>query len=162
MKTNKLEINFQKSNYLLINLNGHQIPDLNINIDSNIINRVFETKILGVFFDQLMAFNHQIDNICVKASKRVNLFYKLRYFLPKESLNLLYKALIQPLIDYSICDYGFTYQTHYKRIESLQRRAAHVIISSDTDISIIYKNLKWFSFIDRRNYFASIFIFRMP
>ena len=160
IQNNNLSLNYEKSNYLLINFNCHQCSDLEIKINGNKIQRVFKTKILGIFFDQNLHFKEHINYISDKVSKRIKLFYRLNYILPKNTLNILYKSLVQPLVDYGICVYGFTYSANYQRLEALQRKAAKLITSSDTDNSSLYKTLKWFAFTDRRNYFASIVIFK--
>ena len=68
--------------------------------------------------------------------------------------------MIIPLIDYSITVYGFSYKSHYQRIEKLLNRAARVITSSGSEYSILFQELNWKTFLCRRNYFCSIFIYK--
>ena len=162
MKNNGLALNYKKSNYFIVNLSGRAIPSININIDGNSIQRVSNTKILGLYFDNRLVFDKHIDYICKNISKRINLFARLQYVLPKDSLNMLYKALIQPTLDYGISLYGYTYKTHYERVDKLIKRAAKLIGPSNhiKNIDVLYKRLNWFSFEERRHYFSSIFIYR--
>ena len=160
MKDNRLCINYRKSNFLVINLSGRGIPGLNISIDGNIIENVLKTKILGVYFDSRLAFDKHIEYVSKSIDRRIGLFFRLRYSLPKNAINMLFKALVQPIIDYGICVYGFTYKTHYEKIEKLIKRAAKVIDNSDLEIKEIYQKLKWNSFQERKYYFSAIFIYR--
>jgi hypothetical protein len=89
--------------------------------------RVKSTKILGITFDERLSFKEHIENISKKINKRINFMSRLRHILPTDSVNMVYKALVLPLIDYGICVYGHTYKTHLNIIERLQKRAARVI-----------------------------------
>lgn len=160
MKNNGFSLNYEKTNYMIINLSGRQISDFNINIDNHIIKRVNNTKILGTIFDEKMIFKDHINWIAKQLQSRIGLLYRLRKLLPEKTLTLIYKAIGQPIIDYSICCYGFTYRTHYNRIETLQRRALRAITGSDEHHSILYKSLNIFPFTLRKSYFALIFIFK--
>jgi hypothetical protein len=65
-----------------------------------------------------------------------------------------------PIMDYGICVYGFTYVSHLERLVKLQKRAARIVCFSDSDYLVLFKELNWIPFIERRNYFSSIFIFK--
>ena len=80
--------------------------------------------------------------------------------MTKNALNIIYKSLVLPIIDYGICVYGFTYSTHLERIRRLQRRAARIITSSNDEYSVLFNELDWHTFDSRRDYFASIFIYK--
>ena len=134
-------------------------PDcLNLKIGSESIIGVDELKILGVIFDRRLSFKSHIETICKKMNTRVNVMSRIRYYLPINTLNLVFKSLVYPLIDYCICVYGFTFDSHLIRIQKIMRRAAHIILSSDQCWEQLFKKLKWISFIKRRDYFSSIFI----
>ena len=145
---------------MLINLSNRQSSDLNILIDDNEIIKVQKTKILGIYFDQNLHFKEHVKYICEKTTKKVNLLNRLKFFLPNKTLNTIYKSLIQPQIDYGIAIYGFTYETNVNRIFSIQKRAAKIIIPSESTIKSIFETLKWITFEKRRHYFGSIFIYR--
>lgn len=160
MQNNDLSINYRKSNYLIVNLSGRTLPDFDVIIDQNIILQVFKTKILGIYFDNRLAFDQHIEYISKGINSRISLFSSLKHCLPQNALNMLFKALVQPIIDYGICIYGFTYKTHYERIEKLIKRAAKIIDNSDSQINDIYRRLKWNTFQQRKHYFSAIFIYR--
>ena len=158
--SNNLRLNNDKSNYMLINLSNREFSELNININGNKIQKVIKTKILGIIFDQNLHFIEHIKYICEKTIRKVNLLKRLKYFLPIKTLNTIYKSLIQSQIDYGITIYGFTYESNINRIFSLQKRAAKIIIPTESDFKSILKTLKWIDFNKRKHFFSSIFIYR--
>ena len=160
MSTNRLSINISKSNYMLINFSGKNSRDLNLKIGENNINRVKNTKILGIIVDDSLRFKDHIENMCRNINSKIGLLTRLKKFLPKEFLNIIFKATIQPKIDYGITVYGNTFSSHTKRIVKLLNRASRVITSSDKDYDILYNELNWKTFSCRRNYFNNIFIYR--
>ena len=160
MSDNRLKLNSTKTNCMFIDNSGRQTTDLVLTLNGNTISRVKSTKVLGIVVDERIAFKSHIDYICSQLSKRVGLLSRLSYFVPKPTLNLVYKAIVQPLIDYGLPVYGFTYETHTNRIQKLQNRAARVICKTDDSYSVLFSNLNWKPFAVRRNYFSSIFIFR--
>ena len=160
MSDNRFTLNVEKSKYMLISPSGRHSSNINIKIGERTLESVNELKILGVIFDKRLSSKSHINFICDKLNKRVNVLTRLRHFMPKKTLNLIYKSLALPIIDYSVCVYGYTYSSHLERIQRLQRRAAHVIMSSDLDYKILFKKLEWIPFLDRRNYFCCVFIYK--
>ena len=159
MYKNQMTINIEKSNYMIIDMSNRYPNNLNVNLGENQLKRNSEIKILGVIFDEKLNFKTHINNICKKVRNRVNLISRLKYLLPKPSLNLIYKTIVQPIIDYGINIYGFTYSSHINKIQSLQNRAAKIITNCD-NTSHSFTELKWKTFNERRNYFSSIYIFK--
>ena len=145
---------------MLINISGRQTTNLNISCGISSIHESKNLKILGITVDDRLSFNIHINNICDKINRIVSLLYRIRYFMPKNALNLIYKSLVQSTIDYGISLYGFTYKTHYQRIESIQRRAVRLICRERNNVCSLYKSLNWMPFTNRRNYFCSIFIYK--
>ena len=55
---------------------------------------------LGLILDEKLNFKQHIDNAISKINKGIAVIKKLRYSLPCKSLITIYKAFLQPLIDY--------------------------------------------------------------
>jgi hypothetical protein len=148
---------------MMANISGRTLPDININIDSNQISRVKSTKILGIIFDERFVFKEHIISLTEKIDRKLNFFRRLRHYLSEVAINLLYKTLIQPLFDYGIALFGYTFKDHYSVLEKLQKKAAKIITFTEfthQDLNSLYKRLKWMSFDLRKRYFSSIFIYR--
>ena len=125
---NKLSVNIDKTyciahTYRNINTN-------NLNISINDINLQFHENglFLGVIIDNKMKFDKHIDKVCEKLSKAIGIIYKLSNDgAPKSVLNQLYYSLAYPYINYNVCSYAGTFDSHLNRILLLQKRLVRII-----------------------------------
>ena len=67
---------------------------------------------------------------------------------------------VQPVIDYGIPIYIFTFETHINRIQRLLNRAARVVSQSTDEYLSLFDRLKWKPFQTRRKHFTSIVIYK--
>ena len=160
MCENRLKLNVKKSNYIIIDFSGRKTDEIQLKFGDNYLEKVKTTKILGLIIDERISFKSHIDSVCNKLSSRIGLLSRISYYLPSKTLNIIYKTLVQTHIDYCIGIYGFTFDTHIKRIQRLQNRAMRVITRSDKDYSQLFKEYNWKTFIQRRNYFSFIKIYK--
>ena len=85
------------------------------------------TKFLRVIIDDHLNFKCHIDHLMLKLSKYLGLFYKLRHFLPKSAMIVLYKTLFEPHLDYCNVIWCNTYETHLSKLLILQRKIIRAI-----------------------------------
>ena len=64
------------------------------------INKACEVKYLGIQLDPLLNFEEHVDYIRCKTIGKVKLLGRLNEILAKDTLLMLYKTLILPIIDY--------------------------------------------------------------
>ncbi len=91
------------------------------------IERTKELKILGVIIDNKLIFSSHIEMVSKLISKKLGLTRRIRHLLTPLTLQLLYKALIQPHFTYWCQVWGFAYDIHINRLWSLQNRAIKII-----------------------------------
>jgi len=95
---NLLSLNVKKTNYISF---GHkQIPDIDIFINSEKINRVYETKFLGVIIQHNVKWHAHSYLIKNKISKTIGIMNKVKHILSTSHLQLLYQTLIEPYLTY--------------------------------------------------------------
>ena len=82
---------------------------------------------LGVDFDCHLKFNFHIKNISNKISKSVGIIYRLRDFLPKQSLFNLYFSFVYPYLIYCNLVWGGTYACHLNPLIVLQKKLIRII-----------------------------------
>ena len=105
---NRLVLNYNKSNFMMMGQPKSE-PNINVFIGQKSINRVFSSnKILGITIDRKLHFNKHINNLYENLNKKISLFSRLRYHIPKQTAKLAFEALIFPILDYGIVVYGFT------------------------------------------------------
>ena len=73
-------------------------PEISLN---NIpVERSSYQKHVGLILDEKLNFKQHIDNAISKINKGIAVIKELRYSLSRKSLITIYKAFLQPLIDY--------------------------------------------------------------
>jgi hypothetical protein len=135
---------------------------ININLNGNNLKRVYEIKLLGIVFDHDLRFDEHVQNLCKSISVKVSFLSRLRYVLPENTLNFIYKSLVLPLIDYCDIVYGFTYETHLNKLKVQQNIAARIITSSHCRESFdnLSSRLKWSSIENRLKFHATKYIYK--
>jgi hypothetical protein len=145
----------KKCLYMIINLNDRNIQDMNISIDGQLLTRVNVVKIVGIYFDDRICFDHHIDKTSSKVLQRIGV-------LSKKLLICVYNAIVMPVFDYGSIVYGFTYSSHLSCLETLQKKAIRIICSAGfrAQSRPIFQSLKVMPLFDRIKYNSFIFIFK--
>ena len=143
LQMNKLSLNTDKTvfqlytntaaeNSLTVRLNNVEIKNENI------------VKYLGMYLDSNMNWSSHIDHLSVTLSRNIGIISRSRYFLNKQSLLLLYNALVLPYISYCCCVWGFTYVSYLNKIEILQKKVVRIIDNQPryAHAAPIFKDLK--------------------
>ena len=125
---NKLSINVEKTYCIAHTYRNINTDRLNISINNINLQFCEEGLFLGVSIDTKMKFRKHINDICSKLSKAIGIIYKLcNDGAPKSVLIQLYYSLAYPYINYNVCSYAGTYDTHLNRIFLLQKRLIRII-----------------------------------
>ena len=96
---------------------------------------------LLVLWPPLFSEHIQTINKCIR--KKVGILFKLRHFVPKNILVLLYKAFIQPHLSYGVEVWGSTYKSNLNCIYLSQKMAMRAITFSPlrTDSKALFQSL---------------------
>ena len=130
MYKNHLKPNYNKTNYLTftnkpeynnLNLYGNKINK------TNKIQKVDSCNYLGMIIDNKLNWKLQIDKIKKKISKTVGILYRIRYYLNKTSLKLIYNSLILSYVRYGILNYGRASKVALQPISILMNRGLRCI-----------------------------------
>ena len=62
------------------------------------IRRVKLVKYLGLWIDDNLTWEVQIDHICSKMAQNIGIIKRIRNFIPKEPLLTLYRTLVEPYL----------------------------------------------------------------
>ena len=125
--------------------------------------RVKEHKHLGLTLQSNLSFEKHLHDKMAKAKKNIGLFKHLNRFLPFETLNLMYKALVRSHLDYCDVKYhqppiyhppplGTTLHTLMEKIEKIQYQAALAVTGAweGSKHVKLYGELGWETLSDRR------------
>ena len=143
----RLMINESKTEFLIIGSHG-QLSKIKINsimVGDAIIEPVKSTRNLGNWFDEHMAMDIHIGNICNKAFKGLYNIRQIRKFLSNEATKILIHAFVTSHLDY--CNFLFSGLPKYQldRLQKVLNAAARVVglVPKFNHISPDLKDLHW-------------------
>ena len=123
---NKLSLNLEKTNFMIFSNRGRD-TGASINIDGIEINRVRETKFLGVILDENLCWKSHIHYTKAKILKTIALLHKVKDSLDNRALYILYNTMIVPYLTYCIEVWGHACKMYTQSIFMLQKRAIRII-----------------------------------
>ena len=102
METHKLTLNVSKTKLMVIG--GRQrlsrLDNIELSINESIIDHVDKFKYLGIIINETLDWSEHIDHIQSKVAKRLGLLKRVKHLLPVKSRELVYKTMIQPILEY--------------------------------------------------------------
>ena len=139
LQGNKLSLNVAKTHSMLIstkqkhNILQGQNEDLKLKIRDNELEVVKKTKYLGLQIDCSLDWKEHIKAISAKVSRAVGFLKHAKSFLPKETLQTLYRGIVEPHFRYCCSVWGCAGSTEINQLQKLQKRAARIITNSSFD-----------------------------
>ena len=124
-----------------------------INIDKQSVKRVKHTKVLGVQIDEHLNWGKHIESTASKISSGIGAIKKSKEFVDRNTLVLIYNALIQPHLDYCCEVWDVIGKTLSDRLQKLQNRAARIIVNfkNESGQPLLARNsLGWITLEERR------------
>ena len=127
---NKLSINTEKTNYILFSLRKKINTSCNVYINQKVIDRVTNTKFLGVIIDEKLTWSHHIKYIKKKISKGIGIICKARKIFKMQTLLTMYYSFIYPYFVYCLEFWGSASNYLLDSLFKLQKRAIRLIVSA--------------------------------
>ena len=149
LKANKLSLNIAKTEFMVIGsrqrLNVNADGNINITINDQSIKKVSETEKSGMIIDQHLTWSRHVEEKSKKISSGIDALKRIRPFITTDTANKIYKAIIQPRIDYCSTVWDGLGITSLDKIQKLQNRAARIITQSTyyTSASSLLEDLGW-------------------
>ena len=100
-----------------------------INLHSKQLVLVNSAKYLGVTIDSKLLFNQHVDNICKKANSVLGFLRRNFNNSPHKVKADLYLIYIKPILEYAVPVWAPHTRCLINKLESIQRRAAHFVMS---------------------------------
>ena len=135
-KENSMVLNPSKTECMLIATRQKQQlnpPRLSLSVNSETVKQVKQHKLLGIIVDDQLSWQAHLDYVCKTISKNLFLMSKLIPFTDPPTRRLFYAAHIQSHIDYSSTVWDGCSENTLKRLNSLYRRAAKLILPKRSD-----------------------------
>ena len=128
---NLLSLNIKKTSFIVFS-NKKNINMCLYSFSGIEINRVSDTKFLGVIISSNLTWNKHIDVVHSKISKTIGILCKVRHLLPPLGTRSLYISLVEPYVNY--CDIVWAQADPtvcLDRIFRIQKKYCRVITFSD-------------------------------
>ena len=120
LNSNKLSLNYYKTTYLLIQpktkANNSTFHNFNVNLKGIKIQKSLSTKYLGVILDENLDWKLHIKYLHTKLSQAVGILAKLRHYLNRKNLVVIYYVFFYSHILYGILGWGSATNTALKPI----------------------------------------------
>ena len=163
-RINRLHLNTKKTKWSLIGTHQKlsKTESITLHVGDEPLEQVSEYKYLGMWFDENLNWNHHIDKMCAKLSKRLGMLRRIKFNLPKETLLMLYNTMVLPLIDYGNVVYSNCSATSMKKLQVMQNKGARMILNCHyrTHIVDMLKELKWLNVKDRAEFHKMCLVYK--
>jgi len=146
-KANKMAVNTAKTKYIIFRTQGKVINNNECTLlfnnnepglpeDPNqisTIDRIYNEgpepsfKLLGVMIDEYLSFNAHISHVCAKVSKSLFCINRIKNFVNKATLKLLYYAMVHSHLSYCLNVYSCANTTNLQRLRIKQKEAVRII-----------------------------------
>ena len=142
-RANKLSLNVAKTNYMIFTKTQDTLPVITLKLGGETINRVENTKFLGVHIDNNINWCKHIQHCKNKMSSGLYALRSVKHLLPTNQLKSLYYTLIHPYINYGILIWGSAIKKYLKNIQNMQNKAIRAISKAKYNDPVVqlYKNL---------------------
>ena len=107
--------------------NKSQNEQISLRINNDIIKQVSSVRFLGLIIDEGLTWKEHIDSVSKNIIKSSGLIAKLRHYANKNSLKLIYYALVYPYLTYGNLVWGNTYPTRLKKLFNIQKKIVRLI-----------------------------------
>ena len=84
-------------------------------------------KYLGVIFDDKLTWKPQIESMCSKLSNICGVLSKVRHYLDRKSLMMIYNSLFESRLRYGLLGWGTASEYYMSKLRVLQNRAVRFI-----------------------------------
>ena len=92
----------------------------NLLVNESILESVESTSFLGINIDEHLTWKKHITCVCSVLSKRIGILYRLRHFVYRKILIMLYNTFILPHITYGLEVFGAALKTFMNPIIIIQ------------------------------------------
>jgi hypothetical protein len=154
---NLLTLNYNKTQYVEFRPMNYYTVTTQVSYDRTKLTNVTESKFLGLIIDSTLSWKQHIDYVIKKISIACYALRNIKYFIPLDTLKLIYFAHIHTIISYGIIIWGGS--SCVNKVFILQKKAIRIITNSRPKESCrdLFKNAKIMTFFSQYIYSLVLF-----
>ena len=164
LNANKLSLNTDKSNLVLFRGPRKKIQyKINVQINGKQIKEKEFTKYLGILIDNKVSWPAHKKYADIKISKGIGVLTKLRYYVSKETLRMLYFSFVQPHLDYGLLVWGGSNKCVSNPIrKNLKKTIRRMLFKKFNDSTeLLFKELNILDFDSQHNLIIGKFMWQV-
>ena len=129
---NKMQLNKEKTNYMIFSRSETEFAT-RLTLEGNTLDRVEETKLVGVWLTTWLDWDKNTRETCKKAYARLTMLTKLKYVgVPKEDLIHIYILYVRSLLEYCSTVWHSTLTVEQSNnLERVQKLCLKIILGED-------------------------------
>ena len=162
LEANKLALNIEKTNFVVFHSPDKNLTEpIILKFGRKKITHANHVKFLGVLLDETLSWRSHLIELSRKLARSVGIFYKLRHYVPLDTLISIYYALFYPFLTYGIVVWGATYENLIKPILTAQKKVIRAMTFSEPTAhsSPLFSDLKILKLGDIYQLYISSFVF---
>src|SRR5260221_13349112 len=129
LNSNLLSLNLTKTAYMVFV--KKKTEPVTILMQDTILEQVTETKFLGILINKGLSWSPHIMLVCNKISKNIGVLAKARHLLKQNEVCLLYRALVEPYLNYCCMIWASDVKSHnIVKILKIQKKYCRLITFS--------------------------------
>ena len=166
---NKLTLNYSKTEYIDFSKPAVELSGNNffLKIDGNLIQKVNESKFLGVIIDRDLSWRGHIASVRSRLSQTTGIIGRARGFMNGAQLLLLYNTMVLPYLQYCLINWGNFDGDHNKGLRdgllALQKTFVRIITGSHrfSHADPLFAKLGILKVVDLYNHSVRVFSFKL-
>ena len=123
LKINKLSLNVNTTQIMVFTRKVNQIENIVLRVEGQTIERVTQTKFLGVIIDEKLIWRNHVNYISTKIANVIGILIKARFCLCKETLVSLCYTFIYPYLTYCHSVWGDSFLYNLNRLHVSQKKS---------------------------------------
>ena len=158
----KINFNPKKSKDMIFS-KKYICNSLPVMFNNTLIERVSSHKHLGIYITNTLDWSLQVDQVCLKANKKLSILRSVKC-LQRKTLDMLYKVTVRSVIDYGLPIYfNNLRQTEIAKINKVQYRAAKIVTGALNLTSQVKleQELGWETIQNRATYLGVTFFHKI-
>jgi len=155
--------NVLKNEVMTFSLRTNPLVQPPLFFDGTVLKEVTQHTHLGLTFSSNMSWKPHVDRICSRASQRNNILRKLKFRLPRKTLENLYLSLVRPILEYADVIFDDNSISLSQRLEAIQYEAARTCTGAliSTNRTSLLNELGWKTLEERRKQHKLILYYKI-
>ena len=161
MSQNGLQLNHEKTEWIIFNGNTNLIKDVELHIGTQTIQQSKVIRNLGVKLDSELTLQSQISDACRISYYQMRCINKIRKYLTEHGVKSLVQSLVTEPMDYCNSLYFGLPLKHISRLQLVQNASARVISKTRKRdyITSVLKELHWIPLKKQTQYKMTFLVF---